>query len=86
MQCLKTVNHFVEPDISLPALRSLVGDSEKPEAFNQDVSYPSISVALANDESFLFRIETPTPLFGSGNNIVAYLVRFKTGGELIFQP
>ena len=89
MQCLKTVNDFVEPDISLRALRSLVGDNTQqqlPESVTATDPFPSLSLALASNEQLPYQINTPMPIFDTHNQIVAYQVTFKNGAELLFQP
>lgn len=82
MQCLKTVNGLVEPDVSLAALKSLIGTGH-------DFSYSpqSLKALLDTNAELYTQIEMLTPLYVDhlSNNIVAYAVRFKHG-DVIFNP
>ena len=88
-QCLKTVNQHVEPDISLPALKALVGDGAKPSQqftnANDDLP-PSISEMLVQYDDFKFRVQNFVALEDSRHQTVGFLVNFKNGGEVIFRP
>ena len=89
MQCLKEVNAFIEPDISIPALLSLVVDKAEPRRLNSAAASndlpPSISKVLATDDSFKFKVASYEPIEDGSHQIVGWLVRFKGGGEIIFQ-
>ena len=87
MQCLKEVNAFVEPDIPLDALRTLVGDKVKlkPKRTSDDLP-PSISEMLAQYDDFKFRVRDFTALENSEHQTIAFLVQFKNGDEVIFRP
>ena len=88
-QCLKAVNQHVEPDISMQALKTLVGDGAKPiQQFtnaNDDLP-PSISEMLVQYDDFKFRVRDFTALENSEHQTIAFLVQFKNGDEVIFRP
>ena len=89
-QCLKEVNRHVEPDITMPALKALVGGEGRPpilDNLNIPIDYPpSISYMLSTDKNFKFKVESWEEIHGDGNTTVGFLVHFKGGAELIFQP
>ncbi len=88
-QCLKAVNQQVEPDISMQALKTLVGDCAKPiqqlANANDDLP-PSISEMLIRYDDFKFRVQSFLALENSEHQTVGFLVQFKNGGEVIFRP
>jgi len=79
----------VEPDISMPALKTLVGDNTKSiQQFtnaNDDLP-PSISEMLVQYDDFKFKVQSFVALENSRHQTVGFLVQFKNGGEIIFRP
>ncbi len=79
----------MEPDISMPALKTLVGDDTKPiQQFtnaNDDLP-PSISEMLTQYDDFKFKVKNFVALEDSQHQTVGFLVNFKNGGEVIFRP